>query len=158
MSRQRTDTLVSGSTGWLAAPAPTWWHLPALIALALVVRWAAWSNAVLMFNDGPDFLWQARMMLEGRWLESLHHQYHPLYAVTVAGLAWLAFPYECSLVFARSSDMTVKAVVGNIQLSAFEPFNTHCVAPVIIQNLVPFFVEINILFCHFAPETLWIFD
>jgi 4-amino-4-deoxy-L-arabinose transferase-like glycosyltransferase len=114
MSRQRSETTMSGSTGGLAVPTPAWWHLPALIALALAVRWIAWSNATMMFNDGPDFLWQASMMLEGRWLESLQHQYHPLYAVTVAGLAWLAEDLANAAAWASllSSGLLVAGVFG----------------------------------------------
>jgi 4-amino-4-deoxy-L-arabinose transferase-like glycosyltransferase len=114
MSRQGSDTAMSGSTGGLAGLAPAWWHLPALIALALAVRWIAWSNATMMFNDGPDFLWQASMMLEGRWLESLQHQYHPLYAVTVAGLAWLAEDLASAAAWASllSSGLLIAGVFG----------------------------------------------
>lgn len=87
MSRRRADSMLWDSTGLPARIASRWWHLPALVALAVGVRSIAWSNALMMFNDGPDFLWQARMVLEGRWIESLHHQYHPLYGLAVAALS-----------------------------------------------------------------------
>jgi hypothetical protein len=94
MSRHSADATVSGSRGAFAGIAPAWWHLAALVVLAVLVRWIAWSNTVMMFNDGPDFLWQARMILDGRWLDSLHHQYHPLYSLAVAGLFQLVRDLE----------------------------------------------------------------
>jgi 4-amino-4-deoxy-L-arabinose transferase-like glycosyltransferase len=118
MSRQRPDAIGSHPAAGLGSLTPAWWHLPALIALALVMRWVAWSNALMMFNDGPDFLWQAQMMLEGRWLESLHHQYHPLYAVTVAGLSWISDDLADAAAWASilSSCLLIAGVFGTARV------------------------------------------
>jgi len=60
-----------------ARPGP--WVLPALLAFALLVRAFAWGRALMMMNDGPDFLWQAQRFLDGDWAAALSHPYHPLY-------------------------------------------------------------------------------
>lgn len=63
---------------------PQRWFL-AVMLLALAVRCLAWDHAVMMTNDGPDFLWQAQQMLAGRWSVALSHHYHPFYALLIAG-------------------------------------------------------------------------
>ncbi|HTE06617.1 MAG TPA: hypothetical protein VK824_10495 [Planctomycetota bacterium] len=66
------------------------WILPAILALAVALRLLAWRGAVLMTNDGPDFLWQAGRLLAGDVRGALSHPYHPLYAAATAALAPLA--------------------------------------------------------------------
>jgi len=70
------------------APAPRW-HLPVLLGGALVIRLVAWSRALMMMNDGPDFLWQALRLLEGDVRAAIDHPYHPGYGAAVALVSWI---------------------------------------------------------------------
>lgn len=65
--------------------------LLAILALAALLRGIAWHRALMMMNDGPDFLWQALRFLDGDWSAALSHPYHPLYA-GLAALVSLAGP------------------------------------------------------------------
>lgn len=56
----------------------------AILALAVGLRVLAWQRATMMFNDGPNFLWQAQRLLEGDWLAAASHPYHPLYGALTA--------------------------------------------------------------------------
>jgi 4-amino-4-deoxy-L-arabinose transferase-like glycosyltransferase len=65
------------------------WPLLVIVALAVGLRLLAWRNAVQMTNDGVDFLWQARHLLDGDVRLGLAHPYHPLFALMTAGVARL---------------------------------------------------------------------
>jgi 4-amino-4-deoxy-L-arabinose transferase-like glycosyltransferase len=65
------------------------WPLLVIVALAVGLRLLAWRNAVQMTNDGVDFLWQARQLLEGDVRLGLAHPYHPCFAMLTAGVARL---------------------------------------------------------------------
>ncbi|RKY20399.1 MAG: hypothetical protein DRQ55_07870 [Planctomycetota bacterium] len=58
--------------------------LLAILALALGLRVVAWQRAAMMFNDGPNFLWQAERLAQGDWIAALSHPYHPLYGALTA--------------------------------------------------------------------------
>lgn len=79
----RSETVAMDRPSGLLRP------LLGLAALAAVVRAVSWSATVIMMNDGPDFLWQARQVLAGRFDLALAHPYHPLYGTVVAGVAKL---------------------------------------------------------------------
>jgi 4-amino-4-deoxy-L-arabinose transferase-like glycosyltransferase len=70
--------------------------LLAILALAAVVRGIAWHRALMMMNDGPDFLWQASRLLEGNWTAALSHPYHPLYAGLTALVSLTGLGLEAS--------------------------------------------------------------
>ncbi len=73
----------------LAAGRPRLITLLGILALALGLRGLAWQRALMMMNDGPDFLWQALRFLDGEWSAALSHPYHPLFAGLTALVAGL---------------------------------------------------------------------
>ena len=58
---------------------------PALIVL-LAVGVRAWvaGDQEIMFNDGPEFLGVAQLLLQGEFREALSDPYHPLTAISIA--------------------------------------------------------------------------
>lgn len=68
---------------------PPRWTLPALLLLAVGVRLLCWARALMMMNDGVDFLWQAERLLAGDLDAVLAHPYHPLYGALSAAASLL---------------------------------------------------------------------
>jgi len=68
--------------------------LLALLGFAAAVRWLAWSRAVTLFNDGPEYLQLAKSAAAHQWDAVLSHPYHPLYSVLVASVHALGFDWE----------------------------------------------------------------
>ena len=68
--------------------------LLALLGFAAALRWFAWSRAVTLFNDGPEFLELAKSAAAGQWDAVLSHPYHPLYSLLVAGAHAVGFDWE----------------------------------------------------------------
>ena len=55
-----------------------------VLVVAASVRAYAWSQTVVMFNDGPVFLAMAEAVSQGHWAEVLAHPFHPLYPILIA--------------------------------------------------------------------------
>ncbi len=68
--------------------------LLAILVVAAAVRAVAWSNTVVLFNDGPVFLGMARAIEAGRWAEVLAHPFHPLYPALIALVARVPMDFE----------------------------------------------------------------
>ncbi len=66
----------------------------ALLGFAAALRWFAWSRAVTLFNDGPEYLELAKSAAAGDWSAVLSHPYHPLYALLVAAVHGVGFDWE----------------------------------------------------------------
>jgi len=57
--------------------------LAAVLVLAASVRIIAAWRSVVVFDDGPIFIYVAEAMAAGNWTAVLQHPYHPLYSVGV---------------------------------------------------------------------------
>ncbi|MFT7464345.1 MAG: 4-amino-4-deoxy-L-arabinose transferase-like glycosyltransferase [Pseudohongiellaceae bacterium] len=58
--------------------------LSAILGVALAIRALAWSQAEMMMNDGPHYLWQAQALFQGDWQGALGHHYAPGFAGATA--------------------------------------------------------------------------
>jgi 4-amino-4-deoxy-L-arabinose transferase-like glycosyltransferase len=57
--------------------------LAGILLVAILVRIHAWSETVVLFNDGPVFLAMSKALGEGQFRELLNHPYHPLYPALI---------------------------------------------------------------------------
>ena len=69
----------------------------------------------------------------------------------------LALPHESCLVLAGRLDVTVKTVVGYVQLAALEPGDI-CFRKIGLNNLVPLLEKLDVLICHLGPERIRTFN
>jgi 4-amino-4-deoxy-L-arabinose transferase-like glycosyltransferase len=51
---------------------------------AFLIRYLAWRQTAVMFNDGPVFIGLARLISSGEWSAALAHPFHPLYPFAIA--------------------------------------------------------------------------
>ncbi len=79
-ARAPAASAAGASSAALDAPP---WRLPAIVAVALLVRTVAWLRTEAMMNDGPTFIRIARLFAEGEFSAALAHDFHPLYPLAM---------------------------------------------------------------------------
>ena len=70
----------------------------ALLCVAVGLRLIAWWRSVVLFDDGPIFIYTAEAMAAGNWASVLQHPYHPLYSAGIWLLGAVVGSYESAAV------------------------------------------------------------
>ena len=90
--------------------------------LGAALRVLSWKQTVVMFNDGPRFLLQARHFADGKWEEALADPYHPLYALSVAGMRLLLGGAEATPAQWERAAVAVSVLAGALSVVVFYVF------------------------------------
>lgn len=64
----------------------------------MLLRVFAWSQTIVLFNDGPVYLALSEAIASGHFSEALAHPYHPLYPMSIALVSALGFENETAAV------------------------------------------------------------
>jgi 4-amino-4-deoxy-L-arabinose transferase-like glycosyltransferase len=133
-----------------------------ILVLALGLRVVAWHRATMMFNDGPNFLWQAERLADGQWMEALAHPYHPMYAALTALVRPLTGDVETAAVVVSMAAGLALCVIAYGMVRLLMPdvrgaaVAAALVAAVLTRSLdVTADIQADGIFAAFALGSVW---